>query len=267
MNINRVYAIFLRQIYLLRDNPTRLFQIFVWVILDIVSWGFISKYLTGAIGTGASIATALLGAAILWNFLTRTMHGTTTAFFEDVWARNFLNLFASPLSILEYIVGFVLVSILTSVAPLMVMLILAGIFFGFSVFIYGAALLPFLLILFVFGITLGIIGISVVMRFGPSGEWFVWPIPMMLAPLVGVFYPLSTLPEWMQYIGHLLPASYVFEGVRAVIAGNGFSLPTLMFGLGLSLVYIILAYWLFVSVYKRAIRTGLVARYSAESIE
>jgi ABC-2 type transport system permease protein len=81
---------------------------------------------------------------------------------------------------------------------------------------------------------------------------------------VGVFYPLSTLPRWMQAIGHA--PSYVFEGMRAVMAGTGAPAAHLVLGAGLAVAYLVLACAVFASVYRDAIRTGLIARYSAENV-
>ena len=162
----------------------------------------------------------LLGAVLLWDFFTRVMHGVTMTFLEDVWSRNFLNLFATPLSISEYLGGLVLSSIATSPVGLVVMLVLATAVFGLSFFVYGLLLIPFLLVLFLFGIALGIFASALVLRFGPAAEWFVWPIPALLSPFAAVFYPLSTLPHWMQYVSHALPPSYVFEGMRTILAGG-----------------------------------------------
>src|SRR5581483_5510750 len=92
---------------------------------------------------------------------------------------------------------------------------------------------PYILILFVFGIALGIFASAMVLRLGPAAEWFVWPIPAVLSPFAGVFYPLSTLPAWMRGIGRILPASYVFEGLRGALVGHGPS-PALL-GIGLAL--------------------------------
>lgn len=266
MNIKRIYAIFLRQVFLVKGNKTRFIQIFVWSALDIVMWGFLSRYLSGVAGSALNFTSILLGAVLLWDFLTQVMQGITTSFFEDVWSRNFLNIFASPLKISEYITGLVSISIIRSVAVLIVMLVFAGLVFGLSVIAYGVSLAAFLLILFLSGITLGIFGVSIILRLGPSAEWFIWPIPAILAPFVGVFYPLSTMPLWMQYISHILPPSYVFEGIRAIVGGGTFPAWLLAIGIGLSIIYIFVAYAVFTRVYKRAIRTGLIARYSAESL-
>ena len=96
MNLRRVAAIVLRQYYLLRGSLARLLPLFVWVVIDITLWGFMSKYLDTVAPSGINFVPALLGAVLLWDFLIRVMQGVSMAFLEDVWARNFLNIFATP---------------------------------------------------------------------------------------------------------------------------------------------------------------------------
>ncbi len=266
MRVQRVAAILVRQFYLVRGSASRVLPMFVWVAIDIVLWGFITKYLTAITGSGFHFVPALLGAVLLWDFLTRVMQGVTMAFFEDVWSRNFLNIFASPISVSEYLGGLVLSSICTSSVGLCVMLLVATLAFGLSFFSYGVMLVPFLMVLFLSGIALGIVGTAIVLRLGPAAEWFVWPIPAVLSPFVGVFYPLSTLPRWMQAISHILPPSYVFEGMRGVVAGRTAPAGALALGFGLAVLAIVLACWFFVRVFRYAVRTGLIARYSAETV-
>lgn len=266
MRLRRTAAIALRQFYLIRGSFSRVFPLFAWVGIDIVLWGFITKYLNTVSASGFNFVPVLLGAVLLWDFFTRVMHGVTMAFFEDVWSRNFLNVFATPLSISEYVGGLVLSSIATSSVGLAVMLLVATLVFGLSFFSYGLLLVPFLLVLFLFGIALGIFGSAVVLRLGPASEWFVWPIPALIAPFAGVFYPLSTLPQWMQYVSCVLPPSYVFEGMRAIVLGRAVSGTALLWGACLALLYIVLAGFFFTRIYQHAVRTGLIARYSAETV-
>lgn len=266
MNPAHTAAIVLREFYLIRGSLSRVVPLFAWAGIDIVLWGFITKYLNTVTSSGFNFVPSLLGAVLLWDFLIRVMQGVTMTFFEDVWSRNFLNIFATPLSISEYLAGLVLSSIATSSVGLAVMVVLATTFFGLSFFIYGAMLVPFLLVLFMCGIALGVLGSSLVLRLGPPAEWFVWPIPAIISPFVGVFYPLSTLPPWMRYIGRCLPPSYVFEGMRAVVSRRPVPTHTLLTGAGLAMFYILLACWFFTHVYRQAVRTGLIARYSAESL-
>ncbi len=266
MRPRRTLAIALRQFYLIRGSFSRAFPLFAWVGIDIVLWGFITRYLNTVSASGFNFVPVLLGAVLLWDFFTRVMHGVTMAFFEDVWSRNFLNVFATPLSLPEYVGGLVLASIATSLVGLAVMLLVATLAFGLSFFSYGVLLVPFLLVLFLFGIALGIFGSAVVLRLGPASEWFVWPIPALLSPFAGVFYPLSTLPRWMQYVARVLPPSYVFEGMRGIVLGRAVPASALLWGAGLALLSIVLAGWFFARIYRHAVRTGLIARYSAETV-
>ncbi len=231
-----------------------------------VLWGFLTKYLNTVVSHGFDFVPVLLGAVLLWDFFIRIMQGVTMAFFEDVWSRNFLNIFATPLLVSEYIGGLVLSSIATSLVGLVVMLFIAVTFFKLSFFVYGLMVIPFLLVLFLFGISLGIFGSALVLRFGPASEWFIWPIPALISPFAGVLYPISTLPRWMQFFSRLLPPSYVFEGLRAIISGGAVSGITLAWSACLAVGYILLTYWFFTSTYRLALRTGLIARYSAESL-
>jgi ABC-2 type transport system permease protein len=266
MKLRRASAIVLRQYFLIRGSMSRLLPMFAWVSIEIVLWGFITKYLNSVSSPGFSFVPALLGAVLFWNFFNRVMQGVTIAFLEDVWSRNFLNIFASPLLISEYLSGLIATSIATSAIGLLGMFVIAVTAFGFSFAAYGAMAGAFMLVLFLFGIALGIIGCAIVLRLGPAAEWFIWPIPAIISPFAGVFYPLATLPDWMQFVARLLPPSYVFESMRTMVAGGTPSLGQLGLSAALACLYIVGASWFFTRVYRRAVRTGLIARYSAESV-
>ncbi len=266
LSFRRALAIPLRQFYLMRGSPVRVLPMVAWVAIDMITWGFITKYLNAVSESGFNFVPSLLGAVLLWDFFVRVMQGVTTAFFEDVWSRNFLNIFASPLSIPEYVGGLMLSSIASGLIGLVVMLVLATAVFGLSFFVYGILLIPYLLVLFVFGIALGVIGCGIVLRLGPASEWLIWPIPALISPLAGVFYPLSTLPRWMQSVSRVLPPSYVFESMRGIVLKRAVSPVALLWAAALDLAFLLLAGWFFSYIYHHAVRTGLIARYSAESL-
>ncbi len=264
--LRRISAVLLRLYYLLRGSSARVVPLFAWQAVDIVLWGFISRYLNTVSSARFNFIPALLGAIVLWDFLVRALHGVIVAFMEDVWSRNFLNMFAAPLSISEYLIGLVLFSVATSIVVLAVMVVLATAVFGLSFFVYGVMLVPFLLMLFLFGIALGIFGAAVVLRWGPAAEWLIWPIPALLSPLACVFYPLSALPRWLQWLARLVPPSYVFEGMRGIVEGGGASIEAMLICAVLTAFTLVLACRAFLGVYRHAMRTGLIARYSAESV-
>jgi ABC-2 type transport system permease protein len=266
VKLRPVCGIVLRQFYLLRGSPIRVVPTFAWVAIDIVLWGFITRYLNTVGTAGINFVPRLLGAVLLWDFLTRIMQGVSVAFLEDVWSRNFLNLFATPLLVSEYVLGLVVTSVVTSLFGLVVMLILASIFFGLSFLALGALAVPFVSVLFLFGIALGILASAMVLRWGPAAEWLIWPLPALIAPFVGVFYPIATLPQWMQAVAVILPPSQVFEALRTVVGGGTPAASKLAWAVGLAVFYVLLSTLTFTSVFRYVVRSGLLARYSAESV-
>lgn len=266
MKLRPVAGVVLRQIYLLRGSPVRVVPMVTWVAIDIVLWGFVTRYLNAVSGSGMDFVPTLLGGVLLWDFCTRIMQGVTTAFLEDIWSRNFLNLFASPLSISEYITGLVITSVLTSVIGVIVMVLIATGVFHLQFFSMGLPLVAFLWVLFIFGISLGIFASAMVLRLGPASEWLIWPLPALLSPFAAVFYPLGVLPQWMQAVARALPPSYVFEGMRALLAAGPFPGVLLLQGAVIAVLELLLAAYFYGRVYRHAVRTGLLARYSAESV-
>src|SRR5947209_4024150 len=156
MNPTRVAAVVLRQFYLYRGSPQRILPIFAWVVVDILLWGFITLYLNSVANAGINFVPTLLGAVLLWDFLTRVMQGVAMAFFEDVWSRNFVNFFATPLRTSEYLAGLIITGLTTSLIGLVVMLVVAWAAFGLSFLAYGPALLAFLVTLLVTGVAFGV---------------------------------------------------------------------------------------------------------------
>lgn len=266
MKMRRIAAIMLRQVYLLRGSPTRILPLFAWIAIDVMLWGFITRYLNAIASPGFDFVPAMLGAVLLWDFLSRVMQGVTMAFFEDVWSRNLLAIFASPLSRAEYVTGLVLTGICTSMLGLAVMIALASLAFGLSFLTYGLAIIPGLLVLFIFGVALGVAGSAMVLRLGPAAEWLIWPLPAVLSPFASVFYPVASLPGWMQPLAYALPPSYVFETLRTITQGGEADYVALAQAFGLALVYLAAAAAFFAHVHGVCVKNGLIARYSAESV-
>jgi len=266
MSLSRIYAVFLRQYYLIRGNPTRLFGSFVWLTISIIQWGFITKYL-GALGGGTfGLVTVILGAIILWEVFNRIQTGVLMSFLEDVWSQNFFNYFASPLKIIEYLAGLILTSIGLGALGMLILISIAGLGFGYNFFQLGLMILPFIAVLLIFGMAMGIFTTALIFRLGPAAEWLGWPLPFFLSVFSGVYYPISTLPAGLYWFAKLFPPAYVFESLRAVLAGNGSGeLPVnLAIGAVLAVSYFFAAYKFFIRVYRHNLRSGLLARFGSE---
>ncbi len=266
MSLTRIYAIFIRQIFLLKGNPVRLIAVFLWMFLDIILWGFISKYLSTFGAATFSFVNVVLGAIILWDFLGRIMQGVMTAFLEDIWTQNFINFFTSPLEVKEYVAGLVATSLATGLVGFLAMVLLAGLAFGYNVFTIGLLIILFLMILFIFAVAMGIFMTAIILRFGPSAEWLGWPIPFAMSVFVGVFYPVDTLPAPLQVVSKILPATYVFDSLRALSGGvhDPGLLANLIIGAVLAMLYLAAMYIFLIMIYRRNLKNGQLSRFSAE---
>jgi ABC-2 type transport system permease protein len=269
MNYSRVFGVFVRQLFLYKGNPTRLVSIFLWLIIDIVQWGFITKYL-GTFGQATfGFVTVMLGAIILWEFTARIQQGIMMAFLEDIWTQNFINFFASPLKVREYLSGLIITSLVTSVVGFLAMIGIAWPAFGYNALAVGVMLIPFMTILLLFGIAMGVFVSAVVFRLGPSAEWLGWPIPLVLSLFAGVYYPISTLPSALGMIAKAIPPAYVFESFRAILTTGAFPstlLPDLLIGAALSIAYLLAASRFFVHIYEKNLKNGSIARFNAEAL-
>ena len=269
MSLKRIYAVFLRQVLIIKSNPIRLVSIFMWTILDIIQWGFITKYLSTFGEATFNFITIILGAIILYEFMTRIQQGLMTSFLEDIWSQNFINFFASPLQVREYIAGLMMTSIATSIMGFIFVILIAGLAFGYNIFIIGWMILPFMVILFFFGLAMGVMVAAVIFRFGPSAEWIAWPIPFVLSIFSGVYFPITVLPVALRALSKIIPPAYVFGSMRSLVATGTLSpgiLLNLLVGGILAIVYLVLAYILFTRIYRYNLKNGNIARFNAEAL-
>ena len=263
MSPRRIYSIVLRQLILNSQSYGRWFGLFYWPTVDLLVWGTMSVFLQKSGGTDFNVFAYLFGSIIFLNFVWRVQQGIAVSFLEDVWSQNFINLFASPLTLGEYITGLIATSIMKVVISMSLMTLLAWLLYAFNIFTFGLYLIPFIFILFFLSLAIGFLGVAITLRIGPSAEALVWAMPAVLAPLSGAFYPITVLPAFWQVIAHAVPSTYVFEGMRQVVASGAFRLDLLGIAALLSLVYFTLAIIFLYRTYRVVLRKGLIARFSA----
>jgi ABC-2 type transport system permease protein len=215
---SRVRGVLLRDLYTLRRNPPQIVEVIFWPTLELITWGCVSLFLQ-AHHVPALIA-GLLGAVLLWQITARPQGDLARSFLEDVWSRNLLNVYVTPVATGEYLAGMILSGAIRLLAGISLLATLAFVLFGFGVFTLGPALVPYMVLLIVMAWSLGTFAIAMVVRFGQSAQAFAWLLAFVFQPFSAVFYPLRVLPGPVQAVAHLVPASYVFENMRAVLAGG-----------------------------------------------
>lgn len=234
----RVAAMGRRYFYLLRGSWPRLLELAYWPTVQMIIWGFVTQFFMGHSSWVANAAGVLIGAVLLWDVLFRGQMGFTICFLEEMWSRNLGHLFVSPLRPHEMIAAAMTMSLLRGVVGLAPSWILAWFFFEFSVFSYGPGIVAFFSCLFAMGWGIGMTVTALVVRFGLGAESLAWVAIFAFAPISAVYYPVATLPEWLQVVAWCTPSAYVFEGMRAVMVEGVFRLDLLAGAIGVNIAYL-----------------------------
>jgi ABC-2 type transport system permease protein len=218
----RVGAMLLRYSYLLRATYTRILDIIYWPLVQMLTWGFLQTYLVqaGALqspGGAAQAAGTLIGAILLWDILLRGQQGFSFSFIEEMWSRNLPNILMSPLRPAEFVLSLILMSLIRLAVGVLPVTGLAILFFGFNLWALGVAFGAFFVVLMLFAWSMGLFVSGLLLRLGLGAENLVWSLMFFVQPLGAVYYPVQTLPHWLQPISWTLPPTYVFEGLRAVL--------------------------------------------------
>ncbi len=256
MSLIRIYGLFLRHFYLITRSFPRILDLVYWPSIQITLWGFISNFFASHSSYYNNAVGVILTCAILYDFLFRTSIGFNMLFLEEIWSRNFTNLFIAPMKISEIITSLVITALIRALIGLIPAIILTSPLFGISILDLGIYLFFLFLSLYIFGITLGILVSSGLLRFGPSFENIAWSTMFLLAPFGCIYYPIETLPEIFQKIAYSLPLVYVFEEARNILINNTVNLENLYTALKLNAVYLLLAVILFYYSFSVARKKG-----------
>ena len=265
MNLRRINALLLRYLLLYRQSWTRIMEIFFWPVMDLLVWGFLTAYLL-KIGSNnvPALITFLIGSMIFWDLLYRAQQSVTISFLEDVWARNLLNIFVAPVTISEFLTATFALGIIKVLINGIVLAALAWLLYAFNIFQLGFTLIPFVLSLMLMGWAMGMVTVALIMRWGHAAEALAWGIPFLVQPLSAVFYPVSVLPVWLQPIAWALPSTYVFEGMRQVLATGIVPWHMFWWSRGLNAVYLIAAAVFFRYMFGVVREKGLLAKLGME---
>lgn len=260
MKLHRVTALIARHLYLYRRSLPRIMEIFYWPFLDLVIWGFITLYLARFQSQVPGFVTFFLGALILWDILFRSQQGITIAFLEELWARNLMNLFASPLKPSEFLAATMAMSIMKVVAVSLVMAVCALMFYSYNVLVIGLWLVPFVINLIITGWVIGVFTTSLIMRFGQEAEVLAWSMVFLFQPISCVFYPMEVLPAWLKPVALANPAAHIFEGMRAVLTSGTAPLTSLAWAAILNVVLVAVVIAWFYRTFAYCKEQGLLVR-------
>ncbi len=200
---------------------------FLWTVANSLTIVFIAK---GVQATGGHLdvnrqTTILLIGAVIWAYLGIIFEIITETVAWERWEGTIEYTFMAPLSRPVHLIGMGLFAVAYGVVR-------AGLLFGVIAFFFGLSMpaanfLAALLVLTVASVSF--IGIGMMTAVLPlispeKGTQLGFVAQGLLLVVSGVYYPVTVLPAWMQWVAHVSPATYALRGIRAAIlegAGPG----------------------------------------------
>ena len=140
MNFNRMYALSIRHLYLIKSSFPRILDLIYWPTIQIILWGFISKFFTMYSDYYTNTVGVILSCAILYDFLFRSSISFNMLFLEEIWSRNFTNLFVAPLKISEIIIALTSTALIRTLIGIVPAILLMSPLFDVSILDMGAPL-------------------------------------------------------------------------------------------------------------------------------
>ena len=253
---HRVGAMVLRYLYLLRSSWSRVLELIYWPAVQLLVWGFLQFYIAQNSGFFARAGGVFIGAVMMWDILFRGQLGFSISFLEEMWARNLGNLMISPLRPIEFVCALMTMSIVRLAIGMVPVTLLAIAFFGFNIYGLGLALAAFFMNLILTSWSVGIVVSGVVLRNGMGAESLAWTMMFLIMPVICVYYPVTVLPDWLQWVAWSLPPTYVFEGMRALILDRQFRADLMIAAFALNAAYFAVAVAIFLQLLNSARRIG-----------
>jgi ABC-2 type transport system permease protein len=252
----RIGAVILRHFYLLRASGPRLLELIYWPLVQMLVWGFMQTWLLQQRGAMASAAGTLIGAILLWDILIRGQQGLSVSFLEEMWSRNIANLFISPLRPGEFLVALMAMSVIRLLVGVFPVTLLAIWFFGFNLWGLGFGLAAFFANLLLAAWAAGALVSGLIIRNGLGAEGLAWTLMFLLLPFCAVFYPVEVLPPALQWFAWVLPPTYVFEGMRALIIDGVFRADLMLWAFAINILLICAASVAFFRLVDKAREAG-----------
>lgn len=258
MKLHRIYGIILRYMYYFRTSFDRLSDAFYWPTIDLAVWGLTSAYFKTYAPSAPPIILIVVSGILLWLIVWRAQYEITVNILEELWNKNLINIFVSPLKFSEWITSFIILGIIKAFLSVSFAMLVAFILYKVQIFSYGFYLIPFIILLIMTGWWVGFLVAGIILRYGTKLQMLAWSMVAVLSPFCAIYYPVSLLPEWAQAISAVIPVTYVFEGSRELIETGQLSMNKLVIGFLLNLVYIGITYIYMRSSFNKILNKGLV---------
>lgn len=214
-----------RNSYLIKRYGWWELAFFIWTVANTLTVVFIAK---GVSASGGHLdvqreTTTLLIGAVIWSYLGIIFEILTETVAWERWEGTIEYTFMAPLSRAVHLGGMGLFAVLYGILRTALLFLVVALFFGLH--LHGADFVTALALLAIASISfvgLGMITAVLPLISPEKGAQLGFIAQGLLLVVSGVYYPVNVLPQWMQWIATVSPATYALRGIRSgVIDGAG----------------------------------------------
>jgi len=252
INFRCSFAVAQRYLYHLQKDHWLLFEMIYWPFFDIVLYGYISTWIGGP-NTTCTIVTAV----VFWHTMLQANFAIARNFLGELTSGGITNLFATTLSLREWILGCAMLVLPISLAVFCFCSLVSYVIFDCTPLALGWFIIPLLAILMINALALGLISVTLLTLFGIRVQALIFIIGWALALASGAYYPIGLLPNIVQYAARLTPLPYLFAIIRNSQIQTTVILTNLGIAGALTLFYLALCVLLFRYTFSRSLNYGL----------
>lgn len=255
---HRVRAVVRRHVLVQVRNPGHWFLLLVLPVVDALLFSSIGV----AFGQTDRAVEILVVGILLFHVIWQLTLAGSLGFLEEVWSRNVLNLWTTPLTEGEYGVALLITGFVRALISMGLVGVVAASLYAIDPTGAGWVLAIGAATLMVFGWAVALFVIGLVLQFGETAEVFSWGTLVLLMPLSGIFYPPEALPGVLQPVAQVIPLTRIFEATRASLVDGTIRWADLGLGIAGSVVCVALAAWFVRRQLRRFREQGWITRFS-----
>ncbi|HXQ35785.1 MAG TPA: ABC transporter permease [Anaerolineales bacterium] len=266
-------AILLREWRIFMRYPSWIIALLIWPLIFPMMYILTGRALSGPDGSGLEVFTKATGAT---DFIGYIVIGTTVWMWQNIvlWDVGFSlrneqmrgtleSNWLSPTWRFSYLLGHTGPQIISMLMFIGITALEFGLLFG--VRLHGSVWMILLVMLAaipsIYGLGFAFASLVITVK---EANAFVFLIRGLVMIFCGITFPISLLPGWMQSFAMWLPPTYLIHGMRAAAfsnAGVTELLPDLIPLASFGVVWLVIGYFVFLWMERRARRTGAIGQY------
>lgn len=252
VSIQRISAVVYRDIIIMKRNLFRFFDLTLWPLILFLSLTLFVAYVEDD--------PVILGVVVLgvtgWRAVYHAEIEFAQHYLDEHWSGMLGHYLVSPITLVEMIIGNVIVGISKFIIVAAGYFFLAKIMFNFTVINWPLVILG-LIVLTIFGIIIGLFSLGICFIYHENAFAVSYILPDLLVLASGVYYPITVFPIMMQKVIHFIPAYYGFEILKASLGAGTVMLPELI---ATTLLWLVGGIMFLEATKRYAMRKGLFAK-------